>query len=128
MPNFSTRLFESFILDSTENSFNTLDSAVSSSVSSLGLPVSCSSPMTQGTATKPKHSFASMKILNVNFQPVKNKKEEIWNLIDSADPRVITGTDTWLNTGIHSSEIFPSNYEVIRRDREDGYRGVLLFK
>ena len=50
----------------------------------------------------------------------------IGNQIDSADPCVIIGTETWLNSRIHSSEIFPSNYEVIRRDREDGYGGVLL--
>ena len=62
----------------------------------------------------------------VNFQTVKNKKEEIGNLIDSANPCVIIGTETWLNSRIHSSEIFPSNYEVIRHDREDGYGGVLV--
>ena len=67
-----------------------------------------------------------MKILNLNFQPVTNEKEEIGNLIDSADPCVIIGTETWLNSRIHSSEIFPINYEVIRHDREDGYAGVLL--
>ena len=39
---------------------------------------------------------------------------------------MIIGIETWLNNRIHSSEIFPSNYEVIRHDREDGYGGVLL--
>ena len=48
------------------------------------------------------------------------------NLIDSTDPCVSIGIETWLNNRIHSSEIFPSNYEVIRHDREDGYGGVLL--
>ena len=47
-------------------------------------------------------------------------------LIDWADPCVIIGTETWLNSRIHSSEIFPFNYKVIRHDREDGYGGVLL--
>ena len=126
MPNFSTSLFEFFILDSTENSFSVLNSTSSSSISSPGPPISCSSPVPQAATTKQKPLRANMKILNVNFQSVMNKKEEIGNLIDSADPCVIIGTETWLNSRIHSSEIFPSNYEVIRHDREDGYGGVLL--
>ena len=48
----------------------------------------------------------------MNFKSVKNKKEEIGSLIDTADPCVIIGTETWHNSGINSSEIFPANYEV----------------
>ena len=65
-------------------------------------------------------------MLNINFQSCKNKKEEIANLLESANPSIIMGTETWLNSNIHSSEIFPSNYDIIRRDRGDGYGGVLL--
>ena len=83
-------------------------------------------PVPQAATTRQKPLRANMKILNVNFQSVKNKKEEIGNLIDSVDPCVIIGTETWLNSRIHSSEIFPSNYEVIRHNRQDGYGGVLL--
>ncbi|CAG2207668.1 unnamed protein product [Mytilus edulis] len=36
------------------------------------------------------------------------------------------GTETWLLPSICSAEIFPPNYEVIRKDRKDGYGGVLL--
>ena len=103
-----------------------LNSTSSSSISSPGPPISCSSPVSQAAKTKQKPLRANIKILNVNYQSVKNKKEEIGNLIDSADPCVIIGTETWLNSRMHSSEIFPSNYEVIRHDREDGYGGVLL--
>ena len=42
------------------------------------------------------------------------------------DPSVIIGTETWLNPSINSCEYFPPNYEVIRKDRKDGYGGVLL--
>ena len=36
--------------------------------------------------------------------------------------------ETWLNNNITNSEIFPSdmNYDVVRKDREDGYGGVLI--
>ena len=67
-----------------------------------------------------------MRVLTVNFQSSKNKQEEMVNLIDSADPTIIIGTETWLNSSIHNTEIFPSAYDVIRKDRSDDYGGVLL--
>ena len=49
------------------------------------------------------------------------------NLIDSADPDIIIGTETWLNCNVKNSEIFrPEQYEVERNDRPDGYGGVLI--
>ena len=48
------------------------------------------------------------------------------NLIEQSDPSIIMGTETWLLPSISSAEIFPPNYEVIRKDRKDGYGGVLL--
>jgi len=36
------------------------------------------------------------------------------------------GCESWLNREISSSELFPSNYVVYRRDRDDGYGGVFL--
>lgn len=73
-----------------------------------------------------KDPSLSPQHLNINFQSGKNKKEEISHLIDSSNPAILIGTETWLNNGIHSSEIFPPNYAVIRKDRGDGYGGVLL--
>ena len=67
-----------------------------------------------------------MNIINMNFQSIKNKKEEVNNLLHHSDPSVIIGTETWLNPSICSAEIFPPNYEVFRKDRRDGYGGVLL--
>ena len=95
-----------------------LNSTASSSISNQGPPISCSSAVPQAASTKQKPLCVNIKILNVNFQS--------GNLIDSADPCVIIGIETGLNSRIHSSEIFPSIYEVIRHDRGDGYGGVLL--
>ena len=47
-------------------------------------------------------------------------------LIDSTNPDILIGTETWLSSSISSSEFFPSGYTVYRKDREDGYGGVLL--
>jgi exonuclease III len=86
----------------------------------------CSSPV------KPKHpnikKYNNIKVLNINFQSIKNKKEELWNLVDTSDPDIIFGTETWLNNNITNSEIFTSdmNYDVVRKDQEDGYGGVLI--
>ena len=67
-----------------------------------------------------------MKVLIVNFQSAKNKKEEIGNMIDSTNPDVILGSETWLNKNIASAELFPPTYDVYRKDRSDGYGGVLI--
>ena len=48
------------------------------------------------------------------------------NLIDSSDPDVIIGSETWLRKDIFNSEIFPPGYTTYRKDREDGYGGVLI--
>ena len=66
-----------------------------------------------------------LKVLVVNFQSVKNKKASIDAMILNEKPDIIIGSETWLNPEINSSEIFPDNYSVIRKDRSDGYGGVL---
>jgi hypothetical protein len=62
----------------------------------------------------------------LNFQSIKNKKAETLNIIDSYNPDIIIGTETWLNDPVHNSEIFPPNYNIYRRDRRDGFGGVLV--
>lgn len=64
--------------------------------------------------------------LTINFQSIKNKREELEALIDSTNPDIIIGTETWLNADVHSSEIFPAGYNVIRKDRQDRYGGGVL--
>ena len=36
------------------------------------------------------------------------------------------GNKSWLNSNIYSSEVFPSEYNVYRKDRFDGYGGVFI--
>ena len=54
------------------------------------------------------------------------EKPVLDNLIHQYNPDVIVGTESWLKPTISSSEIFPPDYEVFRRDRSDGYGGVFL--
>jgi hypothetical protein len=55
----------------------------------------CSSPV------KPKHpnikKYNNIKVLSINFQSIKIKKEELWNLVDTSDPDIIFGTETILS-------------------------------
>ena len=92
-----------------------------------GPPMAASSPMQDRRTQRsqiPRNN--NIKLIVINFQSIKNKALEVSNLIDSTDPDIIMGTETWLNEDFHSSEFFPPNYEVIRNDRIDGYGGVLL--
>jgi exonuclease III len=48
--------------------------------------------------------------------------------LDSSNPDIICGNETWLKPSICKSEIFPdeSDYEIFRKDRKDGFGGVML--
>ena len=48
-----------------------------------------------------------------------NKITEMHNLIAIYQPHLLAVTETWLNLSILSTELFPHNYVVHRRDREE---------
>ena len=108
----------------TGNSFSSL----LSENDSIGPPDACSSPKATSHYSKTStiHSWNKFVILNINFQNIKNKKAELLNIIDSYNPNIIIGTETWLTESIHSSEIFPSSYNVYRKDRKGTIGGGVL--
>ena len=59
----------------------------------------------------------ALTILNVNCQRVKSKVPHFLNLIESTEPDIILGTESWLSSDIHDSECFRSGYSVYRKDR-----------
>ena len=120
IPNFASSLF-----DTTEtNETSVLSTSNSSYNTSPGVPIHSSSPIPQGRQNKTRAQHT--KIMVINFQSIKNKRAEFNNLLDSADTDIVIGTETWLRPEIRSAEIFPNNYKVYRKDRKDGYGGVLL--
>ena len=124
MPNFSSSLFESFMVN-TSNSFDQLSNC--NVVVSPGLPAFMSSPIKPNRTDRNNYyKPRNTKVLVVNFQSIKNKKEELCNLLDSANPNILIGTETWLRNDINSFEIFPECYNVYRKDRWDSYGGVLV--
>ena len=134
MPNHSTVVYESTM--SMSNSFECLsdmnersrsvNSSNDLSMSSIGSPTAASSPKCkQRNPVNPDLSM--LRTLTINFQSIKNKVPDLHALIDSAQPHVIIGTETWLTKDMHSPDFFPNEYEVYRRDRpNDPDGGVLI--
>lgn len=72
------------------------------------------------------HSCGKLSVLVLNCQSIVAKKADLNCLIEVTNPDIIIASETWLKPSINSSEFFPLNYTVYRKDREDGYGGVLL--
>ena len=119
--NHSNQSFSSFV---SENSFDALHS--DSVASSINSPLASPSPNTQPTTTNKK--FPKLKILNINFQSVRNKKAELHTLLDTECPDVVCGTESWLTPDISNSEIIPPDlgYTMFRQDRTGNIGGGVL--
>ena len=48
------------------------------------------------------------------------------NLIDSTNPDIVIGTETWLDPRITNNQVLPPNYTVWRKDRENSKGGGVL--
>ena len=60
----------------------------------------------------------SQLLLNINFQSVVNKVQEFHCLLDTENPDMVIGTESWLLPDIASSEVFPEGYQSFRADRK----------
>ena len=49
------------------------------------------------------------------------KAAELAVCLDNHQPDILKGTETWFDDSISNSEIIPSNYTVICKDRKDGF-------
>ena len=68
----------------------------------------------------------SLKIASINFQSIVNKFAQLDSFLHSYQFDIILGSETHLDPSISNPEIFPSNYNVIRKDRNRHGGGVLI--
>ena len=109
----------SSISKSTSSSASNRTTSSSSSDSSLGSPIAASSPShPQQLKKKPEEK---VKLAIMNCQSICNKAAELEAFIDSTQPDIIIGTESWLTPDIMSQEIFPSDYITFRRDRAETF-------
>ena len=62
----------------------------------------------------------------INCQSILAKKSVFQNFLTNYNPAIVIGCESWLSSDILSSEIFPSHYQVYRKDRPNGYGGVFI--
>ena len=74
-----------------------------------------------------KSLINKLKIAIVNFRGIRSKIPLLHSFIETEKPDVLIGTESWLNESIQTSEIFPENFCILRRDRPNkGGGGVFI--
>ena len=68
----------------------------------------------------------AIRILNINFQSIRNKQGELINLINSTKLDVIFGTKTWLDLSIKDTQFFQEGYTIYRNYKNLNGGGVLI--
>jgi len=124
IPNFNSSLFEDFPFQDNSLTTPTTPSGLhsfSSDSLSIGSPKLTSSPKRK----QPKPLFENnLRILTINFQSLRSKREELWTLLEFSTPDIIIATETWLQPSIYKREVLPENYRFAEmRDRKSSPHG-----
>jgi hypothetical protein len=139
IPNFTSSLFSNADIE-LSNSFSCLStnsnasSNASSSCSELPCsPLASSTPNTNKKPTDPtnrkskaKPRRQKLKVLVVNFQGIRSKVSDLELCISNSSPDIIIGTETHLDDSVNSSELFPPDFSIIRKDRDFATKGGVL--
>jgi hypothetical protein len=59
----------------------------------------------------------SLVVLQVNCRSIYNKALEFWNSVDTYNPGVVIGKESWLKENINNAEVFRADFTTFRRDR-----------
>lgn len=78
------------------------------------------------TAGKWQQSIKTLRIISLNARSVVNKFGLLESLILTHNPHVIVITETWLHAGVQDSEVVPSPYKLLRKDRGSRGGGVAI--
>jgi len=65
-------------------------------------------------------------LLQVNCSSSYNKALDFWNLLDTYNPDVVIGTESWLSEEISNAEVFRGDYTSFRRERHTCSGGVFI--
>ena len=133
-PNYSVNLLDSYIEASVNrfsplNSLNSDNSPTDSSTSigthtrSPGSPILRSSPIRPNIRNP---CSCPIKVLTANVQCLTAKKEVFWQAVEMCGPDIIIANETWLKLTVFNSEVMPPGFHTLRRDRADGWGGILL--
>ena len=68
----------------------------------------------------------SLRVVTANFQSIYNKKDELNSFLIENDIDIVLGSETHLSPSINNAEILPPMYTSYRRDRADGWGGVII--
>jgi hypothetical protein len=126
MPNFSTGIFNTTLFD-TSNSFAnlSLNSNLDSEIS-FSCPNATSSPNrrlhSSTTDARPDKRYdLPLRVLIINCQFIKSpgKKAQLENMIASTQADIVIGSESWLDSSVSSSEVFPPQFKSYRRDRQN---------
>ena len=98
------------------------------SLSSVGSPDAAPSPKISNTSKMNGKARRSLRTLVINFQSVRKKGKNIDVLVETTQPDIILGTETWLSDDIPSSYFFNQSlgFTVHRNDRESDPLGAVL--
>ena len=103
-PHFSSSLFDSTqYIPANSSSPSTSDSQCSSF---CDIPVDAATPLSTSSPTKPAVSpllTNSLRILVLNFFSLPAKRELFWNAVDTCNPDIVLGCETWLKPSVHNS-------------------------
>ena len=88
-------------------------------------------PTAAGESSNPRcnaarpNRISKLSCLSLNARSIVNKERELRSCLSINDYDLIAITETWLDPTINSSEIFPTSFEVFRKDRSRNGGGVL---
>ena len=74
---------------------------------------------------QPKKS-KQLRVCVCNFQSIWNKISILQNFLTSNNIDILLGSETHLSCNISNCELFPESYTALRKDRNDGYGGVII--